>query len=70
MYFIFTSENCPRCTTLKSILESKQITPIEVNVRANESAAMFLRNKGYRGVPVLFFLDEWDVMTDVTGEFI
>jgi len=41
-----------------------------VNVRANESAAMFLRNKGYRGVPVLFFLDEWDVMTDVTSEFI
>lgn len=51
---VFTGNGCSSCGSLKRQLTEKSVNYTEYNVHENEAAASFLRNKGYRTLPMVF----------------
>lgn len=56
---VFTTQTCPYCTMAKNYLRSKEIPFKEVNVSADEKAAMqMIAKSGQMGVPQLWINNE------------
>jgi glutaredoxin len=61
---VFSKEGfCPSCIKLKAKLQSKGVEYKEYKVDVDEEAYLFLRAKGFSGVPVMMLNGE--VINDV-----
>lgn len=54
MMIIYSRTVCPYCTNAKSLLESKSIKFIEINIDMNAAGRDYLVEKGLRSVPQIF----------------
>jgi glutaredoxin 3 len=54
MMIIYSRTVCPYCTNVKSLLESKSIKFIEINIDMNAAGRDYLVEKGLRSVPQIF----------------
>ncbi len=61
---IFTSNNCPHCSTAKEYLKSNNISYEEKNISEDPSARQELIKKKAMGVPTILIEDEMIVGFD------
>lgn len=50
---VFSKEVCPNCVTLKNQLKAKNIAFTEIKVDEDFEALTYLKQSGFRSVPVL-----------------
>lgn len=51
---VFSKDVCPNCVTMKNILKQAGVEYTEIKVDENLDALMFLKQAGFRSVPVMF----------------
>lgn len=55
---IYTKPGCQYCTAAKAFLKENDIAYEEIDITADPTAVDFLRNQGFKSLPVLFAGDE------------
>jgi glutaredoxin-like protein NrdH len=55
---IYTKPGCQYCAAAKQYLNEQGITYNEVDITLNEDKADWLRNQGFRSLPVIYAGDE------------
>lgn len=51
---VFSKNVCPNCVTLKNVLKQNNVEYTEIKVDEDVDALMFLKESGFRSVPVMF----------------
>jgi len=51
---LFTQPQCPFCDIMKRMLDQTGLTYYTVNIKENEDALNFMKEKGHRTVPQLY----------------
>jgi len=51
---LFTQPQCPFCDIMKQMLDQTGFTYYTVNIKENEDALNFMKDKGHRTVPQLY----------------
>jgi glutaredoxin len=51
---VFSKDNCPACTQLKTKLSEQNKDFLEVRIDKSESAREYIISKGFRSMPVVF----------------
>ena len=54
---LYTQPKCPYCDIMKQMLDQTGFTYYTVNIRENEDALTFMKEKGHRTVPQLYVDD-------------
>lgn len=54
---LFTQPKCPYCDIMKQMLDQTGFTYYTLNIRENEDALNFMKEKGHRTVPQLYVDD-------------
>lgn len=54
MYTVYSKNNCPGCSFVKSKLMQKDIEYVEINIDTSQRDKEWLIEQGYRSVPVVF----------------
>lgn len=52
MVKVYSSESCMKCRMVKKILKSRNIEFLDINVKEDEEAITYLKNKGFTSLPV------------------
>lgn len=55
---MYTQPNCPFCDLLKLKLDSWFYRYEVINIQENQKAKMFIKERGHKTVPQLYFHDE------------
>lgn len=53
MVKVYSSESCMKCRMVKKILKSRNIEFLDINVKEDEEAITYLKNKGFTSLPVV-----------------
>lgn len=51
---LFTQPQCPFCDIMKTMLDQTGLTYYTVNIKENDDALNFMKEKGHRTVPQLY----------------
>ena len=54
---LFTKPQCPFCDIMKDLLDSTGITYYTLNVAENDEALQYLKDRGHKMVPQLYYGD-------------
>lgn len=55
---LYTKPGCQYCMAAKTFLKENDIAFIEVDITQNEDTAQFLRDKGFKTLPVIYACEE------------
>lgn len=65
MIILYTRTVCPKCTLIKTLLDSAEVAYEQVNLDFDEKAEAELKEKGFMGLPIV--LDEGQYYADVSS---
>ena len=67
MITIYSKTNCPYCDLAKKYLLERDIPFTEVNIMEDSAALEFIKSKGHKTVPQIYYDDELFVEGGWTG---
>lgn len=57
MIRLYTQPHCPFCDIMKQKLDEAEIDYVTINIQEDYDAKMYLKDRGHRTVPVLYYED-------------
>jgi len=52
---LYTQPNCPFCDLMKEMLDQTGFTYVTINIKENEEALQFMKDRQHRTVPQLYY---------------